>query len=522
MNLLDIFDSNVRKYGNKDFLRYNNQSESYTEVYEKSLQVASFLHKNGIKPDDKVALFCYNTPSFIWFLFGAWRLGATVVPINHKLKSAELDYILRDSDTKLLLFDAALVDIVQEVTFSIPMVSTQGKVSDFFEIDTTLKDYMPLPLSDSFPLTHDSPAQILYTSGTTGAPKGCVMPHFSVYMAAQVAATTLGLSRDERLLLAMPIWHSSPLNNWFGATLYLGGTVVLLREYSPLQMLETIEREKITLYFGAPISYILPLRTVPNFGNYDLSSVRRWAYGGGPISEDISRKISLAYRSNNFYQVFGMTETGPTGIVLYPEEQLHKAGSIGKYALPSVSIKVVDEQGNEVPNGSIGEIWIKAFSCMAGYYKNPQASQDAFTDDGWYITGDIARKDKDGYLYIVDRKKDIINTGGENVYSKQVEDALLLHPDIVDAAVIGTPHHEWGETVTAILVTNKIDPISPDKIATFLGKHLPTYRIPKIYHFTDALPRTPSGKVQKFVIKEQFIAKMFTNGSMPKTDVGTR
>lgn len=520
MNLLDIFDSNVRKHGHKDFLRYRNQSESYTEVYDKSRQVASFLSKNGIKANDKVALFCYNTPSFVWFLFGVWRLGATVVPINHKLKSAELEYILRDSDTKFLLFDAALSEVVQHLEVDLPMVSTEGKVNGYFEIETILPDYEPLPVAESYPLTHDSSAQILYTSGTTGAPKGCVMPHLSILTAAQVAATTLGLSRDERLLMAMPIWHSSPLNNWFGATLYLGGTVVLMREYHPLQMVETIEREKITLYFGAPISYILPLRTVPNFGSYDLSSVQRWAYGGGPISEDVCRKISLAYRSPNFYQVFGMTETGPTGIVLYPEEQFEKAGSIGKYALPSVSIKVVNEQGDEVPHGGIGEIWIKAFSCMSGYYKNPQASQDAFTDDGWYITGDMARKDKDGYLYIVDRKKDIINTGGENVYSKQVEDALMLHPDIIDAAVIGTPHHEWGETVTAILVTNKIDNIPPDKIIAFLQKHLPNYRIPKIYHFTDTLPRTPSGKVQKFLLKERFIKKMFANGSASKKDIG--
>lgn len=394
MNLLEVFDSNVRKSGNKDFIRFNGVAETYEEVQEKTRRIAALLRKQGIGRNDKIALFCYNSPSFIWFLFGAWRVGAVIVPVNHKVKPRELKYILNDSDAKLVLFDAQLADEVREISTDIIKISTQGKVDGFPEIESAIFDYEPASLEQDAELNAESVAEILYTSGTTGYPKGCVMPHVSVYTAAHIAAVGVSMKKDERLLLAMPIWHSSPLNNWFGGLLYIGGTVVLLREYHPLYFLETIQKEKITLYFGAPVSYSLPLSMIPNFSDYDLSSVRVWTYGGGPISEDLSRKISAAYKYGEFYQVFGMTETGPIGMVLYPDEQLEKAGSIGKYPLPSVSIKVVDEQGNEVPNGSVGEIWMKAYSRMAGYYKKPETTREAFTDDSWYITGDIVRKDE--------------------------------------------------------------------------------------------------------------------------------
>ena len=507
LNLLEVFDSNVRKFGTKDFIRYNGEGQTYQKVQQISLQIANLLRDNNIGEGDKIALFCYNSHSFVWFLLGAWRVGAAIVPVNHKLKTKELDYILSDSDAKLLLFDAQLADVVTELDSDVIKISTQGKVDGYFEIESIVDSQEPMDINDGVELTYESIAEILYTSGTTGFPKGCVMPHFSVFVAAQIAAVGVSMVREERLLLAMPIWHSSPLNNWFGGTMYIGGTVVMLREYHPLHFLQIIPKEQITLYFGAPVSYSMPMKMIPNFSDYDLSSVRVWTYGGGPISEDLSRKISAAYKSTNFFQVFGMTETGPTGMVLYPDEQLAKAGSIGKYPLPSVSIKVVDEAGNELPNGSIGEIWMKAYSCMTEYYKKPEATRDVFTADGWYKTGDIALKDEDGYLYIVDRKKDIINSGGENVYSKQVEDALMLHPHVQDAAVIGTPHDEWGETVTAVLVLGEDQELTLDDLREFLKPHLAGYRIPKIVHFTDVLPRNPSGKVQKFILKEQFTGK---------------
>lgn len=505
MNLLEVFDSNVRKFQEKDYIRYNGSGISYRQTHLNSLKTAALLKKNGIREGDRVALFCYNSPSFIYTLLGAWRLGAVVVPVNHKLRARELDYILEDSGAKLLLFDAQLEPVVREMNRSIVKISTLGKVEGADEFEPAMEHSEPLEASDSCNPDSGMTAQLLYTSGTTGNPKGCVLTHQNVFFASQIAATGLTMTRDERTLVAMPVWHSSPLNNWLGGTTYIGGTVVLLREYHPVHFLETIQNEKVTLYFGAPVSYALPLKMVPGFTDYDLSSVRCWIYGGGPISTEMSRNLMTAYKSDKFYQVFGMTETGPTGMVLYPEEQIGKAGSIGRFCLPSVEIIVVDDDGQEIPNGSIGEIWIRAYSTMKEYYNNSVATKEAMTEDGWYKTGDLARKDEDGYLFIVDRKKDMIITGGENVYSKEVEDALMTHPQVEDAAVIGTPHHEWGETVTAVLVTKENAPVSLDELKEHLYDKVASYKIPKILHFTEVLPRNPSGKVQKFLLKEQFV-----------------
>lgn len=505
MNLLEVFDSNVRKFQTKEYIRYNGTGISYTETYLNSLKTAGILKGYGIRKGDRIALFCYNSPSFIFMLLGAWRLGAVVVPVNHKLKARELDYILKDSGAKLLLFDAQLESVVRDIANVVTAISTVGKVAGTDEFEELLKTAAPLQTQDICRPDPGMTAQLLYTSGTTGQPKGCVLTHQNVFFASQIAATGLTMTREERTLVAMPIWHSSPLNNWLGGTTYIGGTIVLLREYHPVHFLETVQNEKVTLYFGAPVSYALPLKMVPDFKAYDLSSVRCWIYGGGPISAEMSRNLMTAYKSDKFYQVFGMTETGPTGMVLYPEEQIDKAGSIGRYCLPSVEISVVDDSGKEIPNGSVGEIRIRAYSTMKEYYNNPEATREAITEDGWYKTGDLARKDEDGYLFIVDRKKDMIITGGENVYSKEVEDALMSHPQIEDAAVIGTPHREWGETVTAVLVMKENAQISTDELKVYLQDKIASYKLPKILHFTDAFPRNPSGKVQKFLLKEQFI-----------------
>jgi feruloyl-CoA synthase len=310
----------------------------------------------------------------------------------------------------------------------------------------------------------------------------------------------LSITRDERTLIAMPIWHSSPLNNWFGATLYVGGTVVLLREYEPRKFLETVQTEKVTFYFGAPISYTAPLQ-LDDFDSFDLSSVRAWVYGGGPISIDVARRLAARYRSGHF-QVYGMTETGPVGTALYPEEQVAHAGSIGRSALPGVDLRLVREDGEDAVRGESGEIWMRGDSMMAGYLNDETATKAAFAEGRWYRTGDLARLDNDGYLFIVDRLKDMIITGGENVYSKEVEDALAQHPSIADVAVFAVPHESWGETVAAEIVTNPSETLTLEDVSRYLEGRLARYKIPRLVYFSERLPHTPTGKVQKFVLRE--------------------
>lgn len=499
MDLLSVFDSTVRKTPDKPFIRFAGQSISYREAQRRSMQAAAVLQAQGVAAGDRVALMCFNTPGFVDGLLGAWRLGAIAVPVNHKLQAPEVQYVLHHADCRVLLLDAALAPVLAGVEHAAMRLTTEGAVTGLAHFDALRDAAMPL---EGMAPAGDADAQILYTSGTTGAPKGCVLTHQAVALAAITAALALSITRDERTLIAMPIWHSSPLNNWFGATLYMGATCVLLREYHPQHFLQTVQDERVTLYFGAPVSYLAPLQRVPNFAEYDLSSVRAWVYGGGPIGAEHARQLIAAYRSERFYQVYGMTETGPVGTTLYPEEQVARAGSIGRVALPGVDLRVVKKDGSDAAPGETGEIWLRAASVMRGYWNDAAATAAAFAPGGWYQSGDLAQLDDAGYLTIVDRLKDMIVTGGENVYSKEVEDALASHPEVADCAVFGRPHPEWGETVVARVVPKAGCEPSTQSLAEHLSTRLARYKIPREFVLAEALPRTPTGKLQKFLLRQ--------------------
>jgi len=501
MNIVALLDSTVRKYPDKPFLRYAGQSMTYAEIAALSRSAAAVFAAHGVQAGDRVAAMCLNTPGMVVAMFGAWRLGAVVVPINHKMQAPEVDYILGHAGAKLCVFDGSLAQVVQRLQTAVTLLGTDTEAPGFASFDALLQTAGTF---DAPPPADDAVAEILYTSGTTGRPKGCVLTHRSVCVAAMTSALALSMHRDERTLMAMPLWHSSPLNNWMLGTLYVGGTVILLREYHPLHFLQTAQDERATLYFGAPVSYLLPLQMKIDVASFDLSSVRAWIYGGGPIGADTARQLVHVYRSDRFYQVFGMTETGPSGTVLYPEEQVTKAGSIGRVATPGLDMRVVRTDGTDAGTGEIGEIWLKSDSCMQGYLDDEAATREVLRD-GWYRSGDLARLDADGFLFVVDRTRDMIITGGENVYSKEVEDVLAAHPDIQDVAVIGRPHAEWGETVVAMLVPRPGTQPDLEAIKAFAAQRLARYKVPREFQLRDALPRTPTGKLMKHVLRADLV-----------------
>ena len=500
MNIVALLDSNVRKYPDKPFLRYAGQSITYAEFDALSRGAAIVLADHGVGAGDRVAVLCFNTPGMVAAMFGAWRIGAVAVPVNHKLQTPEVDYILEHAGVKVCVFDGSLASVVSRLQTPVKLLATSTEAAGFDSFDAQLPSAATY---DALPPADDAIAQILYTSGTTGRPKGCVLTHRAVCMAGMTAALALSMQRDERTLMAMPLWHSSPLNNWMLGTLYVGGTVILLREYHPLHFLQTAQDERATLYFGAPVSYLLPLQMKIDVTAFDLGSVRAWIYGGGPIGADTARQLAQLYRSDRFYQVFGMTETGPSGTVLYPEEQVAKAGSIGRVATPGLDMRVVRTDGADAGPGEIGEIWIKADSNMLGYLDNEAATREVMRD-GWYRSGDLARLDADGFLFVVDRTKDMIITGGENVYSKEVEDVLGAHPDVQDVAVIGRPHDQWGETVVAVLVPRPGTQPDPEDIKAFAAERLARYKVPREFLIRDTLPRTTTGKLMKHVLRADF------------------
>jgi len=498
MNLVDILELNARKFGQRDCLRYNGQSLTFAQLREQCGRAAGLLQSWGVGHGDRVALMSYNTPSFVIAYYGILMAGGVVVPVNHKLQAPEVDYILGHSQAKLLLIDGGLAPVAEHLSSAVDKVAVDSEVEGLESFDAALAG---APEPQPVAVAQDDLAQILYTSGTTGKPKGCMHTHQTVLFAGITGAMAMKMDHRDILLMAMPIWHSSPLNNWFMGIQFVGGCTVLVREYHPLHFLQAVQDEKCTIYFGAPISYLAPLQMVPNFDEFDLSSMRCWIYGGGPIAGEVATQLMKKYHSENFYQVYGMTEAGPTGTTLFPWEQISKAGSIGAQALPMADLKVMVSESQEAGAGEAGEIWLKAPSMMKGYLDDPQATEDAF-EDGWYKTGDVARVDQDGYLFIVDRSKDMIVTGGENVYSKEVEDALAGHPGVMEAAVLGKPHPEWGETVVAFVVPQEGQALDPEELAGFLTDKLARYKIPRTFEVVDALPHTPTGKIMKYQLRQ--------------------
>ena len=500
MDLVSVLDQHARARGGELALRANGRAWSYAELADASRRAATVVQQHGVGPGDRVALLCLNTPGFVFALFGAWRLGAAVVPVNHKLQAPEVDYILGHAGVRLGLVDGALAALAGRVRPATRWLSTDSAAAGLPFFDALIESAAPRADAGAGP-GGATLAEVLYTSGTTGKPKGCLHHHGNVFHAALCVAAATSLTPRERTLIAMPIWHSSPLNNWALGTWLMGGAVILLREYAPKAFLDIIAAERITFTFGAPIAFLAPLSVVPDVAQYDLGSMRMWAYGGGPLGADMARKLAASYKSDRFVQVYGMTESGPLGTLLYPEEAIAKAGSIGRCGMAGVLLEVRRADGGLCGPGEVGEIHMRSAAMMQGYLDDPEATRAAFDGRGWYRTGDLARVDADGYLYIVDRRKDMIVTGGEHAYSTEVEDVLSTHPDVQDVAVIGRPHAEWGETVVAVLALKPGHALDEAGIKAFMAPKLAHYKIPRVFEVRDALPRTASGKLMKHLLR---------------------
>lgn len=501
MHLSAMLDSVVRSAGRKEALVHRGRRWSYDEFGAAVRRTATVLRAAGLGPGDRLAVMTYNTPAFLFAAFGAWLAGATLVPVNHKLQTAEVAHQLRHCGARLAVVDQEIgergtgADADVRWLVSHPEEAPSAPRHGSFEaLIAGAAEWTGEPGQDS------DIAQILYTSGTSGRPKGCVHTHRGIALTATYTAATVPLRRDERFLVCMPIWHASPLNNWAMGTLLMGGTVVLQREYEPRTMLETVRRERVTAVFGAPVAFIAPLRAVPDFDTYDLSSVRSWIYGAGPMDADTVRRLMKAYGTRNFHQVYGMSEMGPVGASLSPDEQVEKAGSIGRGGMVGVDLRIVMPDGTDATAGRTGEIWLRSDTRMVGYLDDEKATEEAFAGD-WYRSGDLGRVDEDGFVTIVDRLKDVIITGGENVASQEVEGVLLGHPGIVDVAVVGRPHEQWGETVVAVVVPADGARLTVEGVREWLEPRLARYKIPRELVLREDLPRTPSGKITKHVLR---------------------
>lgn len=486
-----ILERNVRKYPDKEAFISATNRLTYAKMNETCNRIARYLQDRGLRKGDRVAVMSRNNEHFFYAYFSLMKIGAVPMPINIRLTPNELEVILRNSNAAGIFYEKELQQTVQPLTRSFPLQHT-------FCIQDTVQEAESYPADNlNLPIDSRDVCEILFTSGTTGVPKGALFNHERILAIAYGISIEFQLTGNDRMLTIMPLSHSAPLNTFFVSGLYCGCTHVL-GDFTPQAFLGWIHREKVTFVFAAPVAYLMAAKD-PQLQHYDLSSIRVFAYGGGPLALASYERVREAFQNDNFFQVYGLTEAGPNGSLLRPEEHLTKAGSIGRNPTVNMELRVIRADGSETAPGEFGEIIMSGDSLMLAYDNNPQATAETIRE-GWVYTGDIAYRDEDGYVYIVDRKKDVIISGGVNIYPREIEEVLAKHPAVLESCVIGVPHEEWGETVKAVVVPKA--KVTEEELREFVTGRLADYKRPRLYAFVQEFPRNASGKILKQQVKK--------------------
>ncbi|HEX7323416.1 MAG TPA: long-chain fatty acid--CoA ligase [Mycobacterium sp.] len=474
---------------------------SYRGFADRIDRLATGLSAGGVGPGDRVGYLGVNHPDFLVTLFAAARIGAIFVPLNWRLTAAELSYILRDAGVHTLLADADLATVIDPVRTEVGLrrVISLTPTPGWEVLDDLLAQ--SAPLAAPVGAEPDDVAVIMYTSGTTGRPKGAMLSHANLFWNNVNALLAFDTSQQDVSLVCAPLFHIGGLNVTTLLTLQKGGHIVLMPGFDPAQALELITRHRITTMFGVPAMFLF-ISQLPEFAAADLSSLRYLICGGAPVPETLIRLYGE--RGIPFAQGYGLTETAPLALVLRTDEVPVKVGAAGHQVLPLSDVRLVDADNQPVPAGQRGEICVRGPQVMGGYWHNPEATAAVIDGEGWFHTGDIGQSDDDGYVWVIDRVKDMVISGGENVYPAEVEDVLYRHPAIADVAVLGTPHERWGEAVTAAVVLQPGAALTLDELRAFAADKLAGYKIPLRLEFVDELPRTQSGKVVKYLLREWF------------------
>nr|WP_199414680.1 fatty acid--CoA ligase [Cupriavidus sp. P-10] len=488
------------------------QAWTYAELDAEVNRHAHGLRALGIGKGDVVAAFLYNTPAFVFTLLATARLGAVFNPVNYRLAAQELAYILNDGAAKAVLFEqegAAVVEKAAELSPGTALrIYADADAAPAFathRLDAIAAGQpSTLPAAD---IREDDPCILMYTSGTTGRPKGVLHTHRSKVQHNAIMHQAMTLSREDVGLSVAPLNHTAELHTSFLPRLQVGATQVLQRRFDAGEAWQLVESEGVTHFFAAP-TMIGMLLNHPEAETRDLSSLRLVEYGGASMAPHLIREWDRKIGAG-LVQVYGTTEMGPCMSVLYPHEQLSRAGSAGLPALGHdlVVAKLRDDGAPTDPAqqcapGEVGEVLVRGACMMQGYLNRPDANARALAH-GWYHTGDLGSLDADGYLWIRDRIDYMINSGAENVYPREVEDALIEHPAVLEVAVLGEPDTTWGQVVGAYVVVRGDAPVSAEQLDAFLlqGDRLAAYKRPRRYHFLDTLPKTTSGKIQKHMLR---------------------
>ncbi|WP_010288832.1 class I adenylate-forming enzyme family protein [Kurthia massiliensis] len=495
MNTSEILARNARKYPTHEALIYEDQRLTYAALDEYVTNLAHSLAALGIGYRDPVVLFMPNSIEFAVSYFAIQRAGSIVIPISAHATKYEIEHIIAHSQAKALIVHDLLYPIVGEINGVICLKT--GDKAGHFESMRYLMSHQQGSRQALPSLNEDDLASILYTSGTTSQPKGVLFNYRSLLAMTHMVAIEMELKPDSKPIIAMPMSHAASLHLFFISSMMIGAPVVIMQEFSAVKMLALIQHERTTHFFGVPFYYLMLARS-EKLPYTDLSTMIWWVYGGAPMSREEVQFVMDKMNTQRLVGFYGLTETGPSGSILFPDVHDHGAGSIGNHAPYGSELRVVNEQGLDTQPGEVGEIWIKGATNMVGYI-NADEENDHIFDNGWLKTGDLAKRDDDGFVWIVDRKNDIIITAGQIVYSREVEEILIQMDGIHEVAVVGVPHPEFGEIVKAFYAAD--NHIDATVLGDYANEYLATYKVPRRYERLDVLPRNISGKVLKQELK---------------------
>jgi long-chain acyl-CoA synthetase len=491
MNLAHILIDSAARDPDHVAMKLDDAELTYGRLEQGSARVAGLLRDHGVAPGDRVGIMLPNVPYFAVCYYGVLRAGAVVVPMNVLLKRREVAFYLADSGAKVMF---AWEGFAPDAQAGADEAGAECLLVVPGEFEQMLQDTEPAPgLTET---ADDDTAVILYTSGTTGTPKGAELTHANLTRNCAVIGSLLDMGASAVTLGALPLFHSFGQTCAMNATIATGGTLTLIPRFDPGKALAVIQRDNVNVFQGVPTMYGAILHH-PERDQYDLSMLQLCASGGSAMPVELMRGFEAAFGCK-VLEGYGLSETSPVASFNHPDRE-RKAGSIGT-PIVGVEMKVVDDDGHEVPQGEVGEIVIRGHNVMKGYWGRPEATAEAIRD-GWFHSGDLALVDEEGYFFIVDRKKDMIIRSGYNVYPREIEEILYEHPAVREAAVLGVPHDEYGEEVGAAIALKEGASASPEELRDFVKSQVAAYKYPRHVWFVDELPKGPTGKILKREIK---------------------
>ena len=495
-NLAGVLRETSSEYPDLPAVSFAGQETSYRELETAANKIAHFLRGKGVVKGDRVAVYCINSPYFAAAYFGILKLGATVVTVNLLLHYSEVEYVLRDSGAKALVFFDMFAPNIAAIRGNLPALESLIVIGQADKVDAVsyqeIMASMPAEPVEEDVDPEEDVAAILYTSGTTGNPKGAMLTHRNLLSNSSSVAYTLKIGKDDILLTVLPMFHSFAMTCCLITPIRQGARIVAVPKFDPSLVADSIKASGATLFFGVPSMYILLLQ-LPDENIGHLESLKYAISGGAAMPREVMARVEEKF-GIPVYEGDGPTECSPVTSV-NPIGGIRKPGSIG-LPIRDVEMKIVDLEGKELPLNTIGEIVVRGPNVMKGYFNLPEETEESFFGE-WFRTGDMGTKDEDGYFYIVDRIKDMIIVNGINVYPRHVEEAIYKHPDVAEAAVIGVPHRRSGDTVKAYVVLKEGRETTGSDIRKFCLQHLGQFEVPRKVVIIDSLPKSSTGKILK-------------------------